>query len=141
MYDEWRRERLKQVLVSSEIRNSHLNFVKYFTKDELCHALSQFITEVKKIDNSDFPDKTLREIIVMIQMHLHQNGVYWKLLDNVEFKPLRNILDNTMKSRHAQGLGVKQTCDIITLTHENLCLKRMFWVKKHQNSYLGQSYI
>ena len=99
IYDEWRINRMKELYVSSEIRNTDMAFVTYFSKSDLCHSLSRFITEVKKIDNSDFPGKTLREIIIMIQMHLHQNGVSWKLLDGDAFKDLRNIVDNTMKDR------------------------------------------
>ena len=122
MYDEWRVNRMKSLMVDSEIRNCDLAFVKYFSKQELSHCLARFITEVKKIDNTDFTGKTLQEIIIMIQMHLHQNGVYWKLLDEAEFRDLRNILDNLMKDRHAKGLGVKQKCEIISLSHED----RMF---------------
>ena len=60
----------------------------------------------------------------MIQMHLHQNRVYWKLLDEDAFKDLRNIVDNTMKDRHARGLGAHQSCDIISLTHKNILYER-----------------
>ena len=101
MYDQWRVQRLSQVFVASEIRNCDLAFVRYFSKSELCYSLSRFITEAKKVDNTEFPGKTLCEIIIMIQMHLNESGVYWKLLDDEEFRSLRNILDNTMKERHA----------------------------------------
>ena len=124
MFDQWHLDRLKNVLVASEIRNCDLSFVKYFSKSDLCYCLVRFITEVKKLDKTDFPGKTLREIVIMIQMHLHESGLYWKLLDDVEFKSLRNILDNTMKDRHAKGLGVRQSCDIISLNHENLMFER-----------------
>ena len=119
-----------EVQVASEIRNADLAFVKYFSKADLCYSLSRFITEVKKLDNTDFPGKTLREIVIMVQMHLHQNGVYWKLLDDPEFRTLRNILDNVMKVRHSQGLGIRRACEVITLSHEN----RMF-----QCNALGES--
>ena len=119
MYDEWRLNRMKELFVSREIRNVDLNFVKEFSESDLCHALCRFIGEVKKLDNSDYPPNTLREIIIMIQMHLHQNGVYWKLLDQVEFQNLHNVVDNTMKERTAQGLGIRKSCSIISLELEN----------------------
>ena len=52
-------------------------------------------------------------------MHLHQNGLYWKILDDELFVKLRNVLDNTMKERTAQGLGVRRSCTIISLAHED----------------------
>ena len=35
--------------------------------------------------------------MIMVQMFLHRNNVFWKLLDDSEFVTLRNVLDNTMK--------------------------------------------
>ena len=59
----------------------------------------------------------------MLQMHLHQNMMYWKVLDDQEFLTLHNVLDNTMKERTARGLGVRQSASIITLSHENKMFK------------------
>ena len=123
MYDQWRVGRMKELLVSLQIRRSDMSFVNDFSKQDLCYAMSRFIREVKKVDNSDFPPNSLREIVIVIQMHLHQKGVYWKLLDDSEFVGLRNILDNTMKERTAQGLGVRKSCDIISLEHEDKMFK------------------
>ena len=60
----------------------------------------------------------LTEILIMIQMFLHKNNVFWKVLDDPEFVNLCNVLDNTMKERHAMGLGVRKSSEIITLSHE-----------------------
>ena len=54
-------------------------------KADLAFAMVRFIREIKKLDNSDYPPNTLREIVIMIQMHLHQNDMMWKLLDQEEF--------------------------------------------------------
>ena len=59
----------------------------------------------------------------MLQMHLHQNMMYWKVLDDQEFLTLHNVLNNTMKERTARGLGVRQSASIITLSHENKMFK------------------
>lgn len=41
---------MKELYVSSEIRNTDMALVTYFSKSDLCHSLLRFITEVKKID-------------------------------------------------------------------------------------------
>ena len=61
-------------------------------------------------------------------MFLHEQGLYWKLLDGHSFKKLRNVLDNVMKQRTASGLGVRVSSSVISLEQENV----MF-----QNGILG----
>ena len=119
MYNEWRVNRLKEVLVPVEIRRCDLKFPQDFNENDLCYTLIRFIREVRKLDNTEFPPNTLREIIVMLQMDLQQKGVYWKLLDGEKFSDLWNVVDNTMKERHAMGLGVRQPSSIISLAHED----------------------
>ena len=58
----------------------------------------------------------------MIQMYLHSNSINWKLLDGGAFVGLRNVLDNTMKERHAMGLGVRKSADVITIELEKKLL-------------------
>ena len=118
MYDEWRVSRMKELYVASQIRRSDLKF-KDFSQEDLSYSLCRFITEVRKLDNSDFPPNTLREIVIMIQMYLNEKGVYWKLLDGEKFCELRNTVDNLMKSRHAKGLGVKHSSEVISMVHED----------------------
>ena len=104
--------------VSDEIRNADLFKLKQFTQNDLSYALSRFIREVKKLDDTDYPPNTLHDIIIMIQMYLLENGVYWKLFDLPEFVELRNVVDNTMHERTAAGLGVKQSSNIILMNYE-----------------------
>ena len=119
MYSDRRNARLNDVNVPSEIVRADLNDLVNLTKSDLVFALSQFVREIKKLDNSDYPPNTLREIVIMLQMHLHQKDVFWKLLDHAEFITLRNVLDNTMRERTAMVLGVKVSSDIISLSNEN----------------------
>ena len=119
MYCDWRKERLSDVNVAFQIKKANLNCLSAFDQSHLCYSLARFIREVKKLDDSEYPPNTLKEIIIMIQMYLHENGVYWKLLDHPEFINLRNVVDNTMGERTAMGLGVKKSSDIITLEHES----------------------
>ena len=110
---------MRETFVPHQIVREDLSFVRTFDQVELSFALSRFGTEVKKLDNTDYPPNTIRELIIMIQMHLHQNGIYWKLLDGEAFRGLLNVLDNLMKQRTAIGLGVRQSSTIITLGHED----------------------
>ena len=90
-----------------------------FSEADLCFVLAPFIREIKKIDDSDYPLNTLRGVIIMVQMFLNQNGIYWKLLEHSNFQALRNVVDNTMKERTALGLGTRVSSDIISISHED----------------------
>ena len=124
MCNEWRQNRLAQPGTERQIIDANLELLQSFGPGDLCFALSRFIREVCKIDGNEFPPKTVREIIVMIQMYLHENSIYWKLLDQVEFISLRNVVDNTMKERHAMGLDVRQSSDIISIRHEDVLFQK-----------------
>ena len=77
------------------------------TQESSNFALSCFITEVKKLDGSDFHGKTLYEILLCIQFHLEKNGYTWKLLNDGMFCEVKFTLDNMMKLRTSQGVGLK----------------------------------
>ena len=82
-----------------------LNNVATITKASLSSALCKFITEVKKLDGSDYPGKTLYDIIISLQFHLELCGINWKLLNDEELTQVRFTLDNMMKLRTSQGVG------------------------------------
>ena len=119
MYNEWREQRLMEKNVHNAIKLCDLDHLGTFTKRDLAYSLVRFVREIKKIDGSDYPPNTLREILIMIQMYLHQNDVFWKILDHAEFVTLCNVLDNTMCERTVMGLGVKVSSDIISLENES----------------------
>ena len=118
LFCQWRKNRLSKFCSDVEIVHCHLDCLNQFSKADMCHSLARFIREVKRLDGKDYPPNTLRELIIMIQMYLHKNGIFWRLLDNPEFVVLHNVLDNTMKERHSMGLGVRQPSKIISLNHE-----------------------
>ncbi len=90
-------------------------------ESSVCSALCHFITEVQKLDGSDFPPKTLHEIIICIQMLLETYGLYWKLLDDPKFLDLKFTLDNIMKICTKEGLCKPvQQADIIILEQEDI---------------------
>ena len=117
MFNEWHNNRMSEVHVEGQRRRSDLQFSDYSQQD-LCYTLYRFITEVRKMDKSEFPPNSVQEIIIMIQMFLNERGVYWKLLDGENFHQLRNTVDNVMKDRHAKGLGVKKSSQVISLANE-----------------------
>ena len=118
LYCDWRKVRMQDSMCASAISRADLDVVVDLYKEDLAYALARFIREIKKLNGEEYPPNTLREVIIMIQMHLNQNGIFWKLLDDSVFVFLRNVLDNTMKERTAQGLGIKQSSSVISLTHE-----------------------
>ncbi len=83
-----------------------------------CFALSAFVSEIKKKDGSEFPGSTLYQIVICIQFFIEKNGLKLKLLDHLDFVPLRFTLDNLMKECTHAGLGRKKSADVITLDDE-----------------------
>ena len=119
LYSGWRANRISKYCENVEIYRADLDKLNQFSQNDLCFAMCRFVREVKKINGDDYPPNTVREIVIMIQMYLHENGIYWKLLDHPQFVTLRNVIDNTMKERHAMGLGVKISSEVISLNHED----------------------
>ena len=97
MYVGWRRTRILDPYVPSEIKSADLENLRTFSQGDLCYALCRFIREIKKVNGEEYPPNTLREIVIMIQMYLHERNVMWKLMHGEGFGQLRNVLDNTMK--------------------------------------------
>ena len=60
------------------------------------YVLVHFLTEVKKIDGSDFPGKTLYDILMCVQFYLETLGFSYKLLNYTRFDNVKYI-DNHMK--------------------------------------------
>ena len=90
-------------------------------ESSLTYALPRFITEVKKLDGSEFPSKTLYKILFCIQFDLETMGLCWKLLNDKKFSDVKFTLDNMMKLHTSQGIGtcVKQA-EILSPGDEDL---------------------
>ena len=91
------------------------------TAETLKFTLPHFITEVKKLDGSDYPGKTLYHLVICIQFHLECQGLAFKLINDAAFKDVKYTLDNTMKARTAQGIGntIKQA-EVLSAMDEDL---------------------
>ena len=83
--------------------------------------MCRFIPEVnRKKGDGPYPDRTLYQLVVSIQKYLHVNDINWKILDEVEFRDLRNVLDNVIKERTQAQVGtVKRQANIIMYEFEN----------------------
>ena len=108
------------------------------TAQSLKFALVRFITEVKKLNGDDYLGKTIYHIVICIQFHLECLGFAFKLLNEPFFKDLKFTVDNTMKSRVRQGIGlsVKQA-DILTATDEDLLWSLGFLGTSHPDQLLN----
>ena len=124
MYSEWKFNRLQNRIVPSEIINANLDALICFAQQDLAYILSCFISEVKKIGSDNYPPNTLREIIIVIQMYLHKNGLMWKPFDSKKFVNLRNVLDNLMKRRTALGMGTKVSSSVISMEQEGVMFEK-----------------
>ena len=116
---DWRANRILKPGTDAHIVNANLEFLNTFSMMDLCYAMCRFVHEVKKLDGTDYPPNTVRELVIMIQMYLHEKGIFWKLLDQEQLMYLHNVVDNTMKEHHSAGLGVRKSSDIISLEHED----------------------
>ena len=120
LYCQWRLNRMNDSCCPSQISRANLDFVFAVQQEDLAYSLARFLREVKRVDGKDYPPNTLRELVIMIQMFLHEKGIFWRLLEQLVFQFMRNVLDNTMKERTALGLEVRQSSSIISLAHEDV---------------------
>ena len=119
MYRDWRNFRESQ----PSLQNIYcdLDNQDTITKESLNWAMCKFITEVKKLDGSDFPGKTLYDIVMCMQFHLETLGFAWRLLCHEDFKEIKFTLNNMMKKRTADGIGISvKKAQILSVMDEEL---------------------
>ena len=119
MYREWRIFRND----NSELQkiNCDLDNVSTISKSSLIEGICKFITEVKKLDGSEFSAHTLYDIVICLQFHLETLGYNYRLLNQDQFSEIRFTLDNVMKLRTAQGvLSVVHKAQILNGFDEEL---------------------
>ena len=119
MYSDWKQFRdMDPNLLGVQC---NLEKLGEFSKEQLCNDLCRFITEVKKLDGTDFPPRTLYDIIICVQFWLESNGYNWRLVSGSEFETLKFTLDNCMKQRAAAGIGGNvRKAEVLTFTDEDL---------------------
>ncbi len=70
--------------------------------EHLSFCLCCFVNEVRRQDGKEFPGKSLYKLVVLIQFYLERRGIFWKLIDGLEFKCVKFTLDNLMKKRASE---------------------------------------
>ena len=103
MYMDWRKYRNN--VSPGELIFCDLENRASIDECSLVFALCRFLNEVRKLDGSNFPGKTLYDIIICIQFHLAKMGFTYKLLSDDVFSKVRFTLDNLMKKRASEGIG------------------------------------
>ena len=92
------------------------------TLDKVSFAFSmcKFLTEVIKVNREDYPPNMLKELVFCIQMFLNTKRVFWYLFhhSDIVFLDMYYVLDNEMKCRTSQGLGVIKSVTPVNLTTE-----------------------
>ena len=119
-YNSWRQVKLENFLTFDVIvQEAYLDEVKFLTKEALCYALCRFIPEVTKCNGQDYPGKSLYDMVVSIQKFLNQNNLPWKLIEDPEFLDVKTVLDNIMKERAVNNVGlVRKQAEVITPEYE-----------------------
>ena len=103
------------------IKDADLNDLKTLTRDNFEYALCRFICEVKKVrPEGDYPGRTLYQMVCSLQNHLRKHDINWKLVHGeTEFLQFQNVLDNIMKERAMQNIGlVKKQAQVISMRHD-----------------------
>ena len=119
MFSDWRQFRNQSPVLQNV--ECDIECIGSFSKEELCGVLCKFITEVKKVDGTDFPPRTLYDIIICMQFWLESNGINWRLVSDGDLQDLKFTLDNLMKQRAASGVGNNvRKAEILTFTDEDL---------------------
>ena len=121
-YNDWRTNKLSDIInFDVKIFEADLSNVAVMPKESFIHAMCIFIAEVtKQKDGTDYPGKTLYEMVTSIQKYLNQNNIFWKLIDGPEFLDLHTVLDNVMKERAKSNIGlVKKQANFIPMHFEN----------------------
>ena len=115
MYREWREHR--NTLPNLQTITCDIDEKETLSKDSVSYAVRRFITEVKKLDGNEYPGRTLYDIVICLQFHFELLGFAWKLLNNDDFKEICFTLDNLMKLRTSQGIGISvkkhKSCQIL----------------------------
>ena len=101
-------------LFDVRIYESDLDRVELLECDSFEYAMCNFIAEVKKVDGSEYPGKTLYHLVVSIQKHVNSKGKNWKLIEGSQFSGLCNVLNNLMKEHAKSNIGnVKRQAEML----------------------------
>lgn len=105
LLEEWRSCRQTRGQTSDLINLPMVNVLEW-TPEELNQWIPLFLYEMRKRDGTDYRAKTVMEYLLALQSAFsHLRGKKFSFLKDDLFNPIRNALDNRMRSLQAQGLG------------------------------------
>ena len=109
-YNQWRETSIETsgVNCGKSIVEADLTKPNELQKRSLRNSLYKFISQIHKYNNEDYPPKSLKELIISIQMYLKTKRVEWHLLNENDeiFVDLYNVTDNVMKACRKKGFGI-----------------------------------
>ena len=73
--------------------------------DELQSDLRDFIVEIRKENGEQYPSSSMYDLISGLSLYLEREHGFTDKLVSGAFRAVRNILDNVMKERTAEGVG------------------------------------
>ena len=76
--------------------------------DELQADLCDFIVEIRKENGEQYPPSSMYDLISGLSLYLEREHGFTNKLVSGAFRSVRNTLDNVMKERAAEGVGVGQ---------------------------------
>ena len=98
----------KMVRNALTVKNNEFTMIRGDIMDvpdhELAYALCRFIHEVRKKNGDNYPAETLYDIIICLQLYMAMYGKEVHLLEDEQFIPVRNTLDNRMKELSHSGI-------------------------------------
>ena len=97
LFKDWQASRNIRALHSGSQLSPIIVQLEEMSVDEINYSVCRFITEVRKLDGSDYPGDTLHTLVIMLQLYLCVKGNAYKLLVDDRFAEIRNALDNMMK--------------------------------------------
>ncbi len=119
LFSNWRKNRMLSPDCPSEILWTSLDDPDLL-KSHLCYSLCVFVNEVKRHDGKEFPGRTLYDLVLCIQFYLEKTGIFWKVIEDDEFKRVKFTVDNLMKRRAAARLGVRSSANAISFDQEDI---------------------
>ncbi|KAK3107197.1 hypothetical protein FSP39_009112 [Pinctada imbricata] len=106
-------------------------YLKEMNADSLSYWLQRFVLEVRKLDGSEYPPRTLYYIVCGLLRHLRDENIHnMNFLDENDhrFAVFRKVLDARMKELLSKGLGtkVRQADPISPKDEEKIWDERVF---------------
>ena len=95
--------------------------------DELQADLCDFIVEIRKENGKQYPSSSMYDLISGLSLYLEREHGFTNKLVSGAFRAVRNILDNVMKERTAEGVGVGLRGIPSWKSMSKYCGRRVYW--------------